>query len=94
MIGLCKGGKVLCRRFVSPLKCFQFKEWNLSVAEVFAIKPHLFFISHSSLGMKENEDDLGKKRGSDSKGLAALFSKRHTMQRCFSFYNNLVSLAL
>lgn len=49
---------------------------------------HLFFIFHSSSGKTENEDDLGEKRGRGAKFLAALFSRRCTMQRCFSFYDH------
>lgn len=52
---------------------------------------HLFFIFHSSSGKTENEDDLGKKRGRVAKLLAALFSRRCTTQRCFSFITILVS---
>lgn len=85
----CPEAKILCRQFLSPFKFFGFKEWNLSVAEAVAIKPHLFFIFHSSLGKKEKEkDNLRKEIGRNAKFWAALFSKRWTMQRCFSFYNH------
>lgn len=59
----CPGEKTLCRQFLSLFKFFGFKEWNLSVAKRCCTQPHLFFISHSSSGTKEREDDLGEAEG-------------------------------